>query len=134
MANMPLFTSSAVNPINTKILMRISDNFYHKIGTSNDVNNATSTTAMRFNGNPTFAILFVLTLPPERTIALAGVLVGRMNPKLAAIATGIISNNGLISKTLASAAEIGINKAAVAVLLMNSKNTTMNTNTRSITK
>ena len=61
MEKMPLFTSSAVNPIKTKTSVMISGKFYHKIGTNSAVNNDKSITTIRFNGNPVLAIVLVLT-------------------------------------------------------------------------
>jgi hypothetical protein len=86
-------------------------------GTSNVVNMVTNTIPIISSGRPARAIFGMVTYPLAKTIALGGVPTGITNPKLVAIVRGIMSNRGSIPRETARDAEIGINNAALAVLL-----------------
>lgn len=87
-------------------------------GTNNVVNIVTNTIPMISRGRPARAIFGTVTYPLAKTIALGGVPTGITNPKLVAIVSGIMSNSGSIPIAVAKDAEIGINNAALAVLLI----------------
>lgn len=85
-------------------------------GTNILVKKVTITILIISRGSPTLAILETLRCPVANTIAFGGVPTGIIKPKLVAIVYGIISMRGFIPMDGASDAEIGISKAAVAVL------------------
>ncbi len=86
-------------------------------GTNNVVNAVTNTIPIISSGRPARAIFGIVTYPLAKTIALGGVPTGITKPKLVAIVSGIISKSGSIPIDVAKDAEIGISKAALAVLL-----------------
>ena len=86
-------------------------------GTSNVVRAVTNTIPIISSGRPARAIFGIVTYPLAKTIALGGVPTGITNPKLVAMVSGIMSNNGSIPRETDKDAEIGINNAALAVLL-----------------
>src|SRR5690554_1059111 len=75
---------------------------------------------MMFSANPARIISPIFMSPLENTIALGGVATGIMKAQLAAIAAGMVSNNGDISWESASAPKSGRKAAVVAVLLVTS--------------
>ena len=77
-------------------------------------------TISMLNQNPALAICGSVTSPLPYTIAFGGVATGSMNAQLAPIAAGTTSNSGSTPSAIATAASIGKNAAAVAVLLVTS--------------
>ncbi len=77
-------------------------------------------TIIILNQNPALAICGSVTNPLPKTTALGGVATGSMKAQLAPIAAGTTSSKGSMPSATATAASIGRNAAAVAVLLVTS--------------
>ncbi len=79
-----------------------------------------TTAPARFKTKPARAMSLMRIFPLPKTMAFGAVATGSMKAQLALIAAGIINSIGLTSVAIAVAASRGINRLAVAVLLVTS--------------
>ena len=80
-----------------------------------------TTAPIKSSQSPTRSIVFTWISSVPNTMVLGGVPTGSINEKLAAMVTGIITNNGGIPSSGIIGIRIAINKLTVAVLLANSE-------------